>query len=70
MPKSNSHPKRTLLPTITMSIGILIGSLLGAGVGSFASHELITIACYALGFLGGAVAGTVVGWRWQKAHVS
>ena len=65
MSKASSHPK-PLLPTITMAIGILIGGLLGAVVGSFSGNESVTIACYILGFFGGAVTGAIVGWRWHS----
>jgi hypothetical protein len=57
---------KPLLPTITMSIGILLGGLLGAAGGSFSGNESVVMVCYVLGFLGGAVAGTMLGWRWHS----
>ena len=57
---------KPLLPTITMSIGILLGGLLGAAGGSFSCHESVVMACYVFGFLGGAVAGVMLGWRWHS----
>ena len=60
---SKSKP---LLPTITMSIGILLGGLLGAAGGSFSGKESVVMVCYVLGFLGGAVAGAMLGWRWHS----
>jgi hypothetical protein len=60
---SKSKP---LLPTITSSIGMLLGGLLGAVGGSFAGHESVVMVCYVLGFLGGAVAGAMLGWRWHS----
>jgi len=57
---------KPLLPTITMSIGILLGGLLGAASGSFSGNESVVIVCYVLGILGGAVAGTMLGWRWHS----
>ncbi len=60
---SKSKP---LLPTITMSIGILLGGLLGAASGSFSGNESVVMVCYVLGILGGAVAGTMLGWRWHS----
>jgi hypothetical protein len=57
---------KPLLPTITMSIGVLLGGLLGAAGGSFSGNESIVMACYVLGHLGGAVAGTMLGWRWYS----
>ncbi len=59
---SKSKP---LLPTITSSIGMLIGGLLGAACGSFASHESVVIVCYVSGMVGGSVAGAMLGYRWQ-----
>lgn len=50
-----------------MSMGILVGGLLGAGVGSLATHELVTVACYLLGFLGGAIIGAFIGLRSQDS---
>jgi hypothetical protein len=55
--------KRSLLPTITSSIGMLLGGLLGAVGGSFSGNESVVMACYALGFIGGAVAGAMLGRR-------
>ena len=56
---------KPLLPTITMSIGILLGGLLGAAGGTFSGNESVVMVCYVLGVLGGAVAGTILGWRWH-----
>ena len=60
---SKSNP---LLPTITSSIGMLIGGLLGAAAGAFAGREWVVMVCYASGFIGGAVAGAMIGWRWHS----
>ena len=57
---------KPLLPTITMSIGILLGGLLGAAGGAFSSNESVVMVCYILGFLAGAVSGTILGWRWHS----
>jgi len=60
---SKSKP---LLPTFTSSIGMLLGGLLGAAIGSFSASESVVMVCYALGFIGGAVAGAMLGWRWHS----
>lgn len=60
---SKSKP---LLPTITSSIGIFLGGLLGAAGGSFASNESVVMVCYVLGIIGGSVAGAMLGWRWHS----
>jgi hypothetical protein len=57
---------RPLLPTITGSIGLLLGGLLGAAGGSFSGNESVVMVCYVLGFLGGAVAGGMLGCRWHS----
>lgn len=61
---------RLLLPTITSAIGMLLGGLLGAVGGSFAGNESVVMVCYVLGFLGGAVAGAMLGWRWHSRRNS
>jgi hypothetical protein len=55
-----------LLPTIALSIGMLLGGLGGAYLGSFASNELVTVACYVGGAIGGAGGGTMIGLRWRS----
>ncbi len=60
---SKSKP---LLPTITSSIGMLLGGLLGAAGGSFSGNESVVMVCCVLGFLAGAVAGAMLGWRWHS----
>ena len=59
---------REMLPTFALAIGGLMGGLLGAGIGSFAANELSTVACYVVGFLGGAAAGSLLGRRWQGRY--
>ncbi len=59
---SNTRP---LLPTFTSAIGMLLGGWAGAAAGSFASHESVVMASYIVGFIGGAICGALVGWRWQ-----
>ena len=59
-----------MLPTFGLAIGALIGGLLGAGIGSLAASELETVACYVVGFLGGAAAGLLFGRRWQGRYLS
>jgi len=54
---------KSLLPTITCAIGILVGGVIGAAIGSFSNSETFVIACYVIGFLGGAVAGSWLGLR-------
>ena len=55
-----------LLPTITLAIGMLLGGLIGAYLGSLAPNDAIAAACYAVGALGGAGIGTVIGMRWRS----
>ena len=59
----NVSKSKPLLPTITMSLGILVGGLLGAVIGTWSDNESIVVACYVLGFLAGAGIGAIVGWR-------
>ena len=33
-----------------------------ASSGSFSGNELVTVTCYVLGLIGGAVAGAMFGW--------
>ena len=56
--------KKSLLPTITSSLGILLGGLLGLHCGSFSESEWVVTAGFALGFVSGAVVGAMVGYRW------
>ena len=56
---------KTWLPTITSSVGMLLGGLLGAAASSFARSESVVMACCVLGCLGGACAGAMLGWRWH-----
>ena len=49
--------KKSLLPTITSSLGILLGGLLGLHCGSFSESEWGVTAGFALGFVSGAVVG-------------
>lgn len=57
---------KTWLPTITSSVGMLLGGLLGAAASSFVGSESVVMVCYVLGFLGGAFAGAMLGWRWHS----
>ena len=63
MSNGSLAPRRPLLPTFTMAVGILVGGLVGAALGVWSGSESVTIASYVGGFLAGAVAGALLGWR-------
>lgn len=67
MSKAHTRP---LLPTIVMSIGALVGGLLGAAVGTISQNETVTVASYVIGMVGGAIAGGTLGWRVHARRVS
>ena len=56
---ASDNSNRPLMPTIKIAVWMLFGGLLGALVGSFASNEMFTVASYALGFVGGALVGSI-----------
>ncbi|MGY8748353.1 MAG: hypothetical protein ACKVHR_09895 [Pirellulales bacterium] len=62
--------KKSLLPTITSSFGMLIGGLLGLSCGSFSESEWGVVVGFALGFVSGAVVGAMVGYRWLARRSS
>ena len=62
--------KKSLLPTITSSFGMLLGGLLGLYCGSFSESEWGIVIGFALGFVGGAVVGAKVGDRWLARRSS
>jgi hypothetical protein len=57
---------KPLLPTITSAIGMLVGGLLAATSGLVANSESVVVLCYVLGFVGGAIVGAMLGWRWHS----
>jgi hypothetical protein len=56
---------KTWLPTITSSVGMLLGGLLAAAASSFSRSESVVMVCCMLGLLGGAFFGAMLGWRWH-----
>jgi uncharacterized membrane protein YfcA len=64
--KKDTTEKRTLLPTITCAIGMLIGGLSGAFGGGAVGDEQYVVALYAIGAIAGAVLGSLLGMRWHK----
>lgn len=56
---------RPLLPTITSSVGMLVGGLLGLVGGYFLGSETGVMICFILGFLVGSISGANFGWRWH-----
>ena len=56
--------RKSLLPTYTSSIGMLLGGLAGLACGSFWGNEIVVMACFTAGFLAGSAIGAMLGYRW------
>ena len=57
--------ERSLLPTATSSVGMLVGGLLGTAVGYFIGTEAAVTICFASGFILGSAIGGRLGYMWE-----
>ena len=59
-------PRRSLTPTIGLGIGMGIGGLSMAAIGTLPGTERAVIYLYVVGAVSGAVLGAIVGSRWER----
>lgn len=63
-------PGKSLVPTIGLAIGMLLGGLAAAAIGAMLGSEPAVVGLYVGGTITGAVAGALIAKRWEARSQS
>lgn len=58
--------KKSLIPTFTCAVGMLVGGLGGATLGLLGKNETAVVGGFVIGCLLGSIIGSVMGLRWEQ----
>ena len=61
--KESNTAKRSLVPTLGLGFGMLVGGLIAAIAGAMLGSEVAVVTLYAGGTIAGAITGSILGFR-------
>ena len=58
--------KKSLVPTVGLAVGMLLGGSFGAVCGAWIGYEMAVVVLYFCGTMTGALVGSLIGYRWHN----